>query len=179
MTRLPLVDPATATGRVKTVLDGQAARRGKASAMMRALANSPAALHGLTSFNAALAGGVLPETLREQISIAVAEANHCRTCLAAHTSFGRSAGLSEVELAAARVGASADPRARAALAFALRVMATIGHVGDAELAAVRAAGFGDDAIMEITALVFLNVLTNAVNHVAGTTPDYPEPPPTA
>lgn len=176
MTRLPLVDPAAATGRVKTVLDGQAARRGKASAMMRAVANSPAALYGLASFNAALAGGVLPETLREQISIAVAEANHCRTCLAAHTSFGRSAGLGEAELAAARAGRSANPKAQAALTFALRVMATVGDVADEELAAVRAAGYGDDAIMEITALVFLNVFTNAVNHVAGTAPDYPEPP---
>jgi alkylhydroperoxidase family enzyme len=49
-------------------------------------------------------------------------------------------------------------------------------VSDAELAAVREAGFSDGAIMEIVATVFINVFTNAVNHVAETEPDeWPEP----
>ena len=37
---------------------------------------------------------------------------------------------------------------------------------------VKAAGFSDAAIMEIPAVVFINVFINAVNHIAKTVPDY-------
>lgn len=37
--------------------------------------------------------------------------------------------------------------------------------------AARAASFGDAAMMGIVAVVFINVFTNAVNHLAGTEPD--------
>ena len=144
--------------------------------MVRVLANSPAALGAYFSFGAALGNGVLPAALRERIAIAVAEANGCRTCLAAHTQFGREEGLADDELAAARVAGSADPATRTALRFALAVMRGIGHVSDAELAEINAAGFGDDAVLEIIAVVFINVFTNAVNHVAQTVPDYPVVP---
>ena len=52
-------------------------------------------------------------------------------------------------------------------------MRTIRHVSDATLDEVKAAGFSDAANMKITAVVFINVFTNAVNHIAETIPDYP------
>jgi len=173
MTRIPMIDPATASGRIHTLLDGVATKRGSISNMMRVMANSPAVFDGYLSFGTALGNGVLPAALRERIAIAVAEANACGVCLAVHTYFGRNEGLPDIELSAARDAESADPTAAAALRFALAVMRTIGHVSDAELDEVKAAGFNDAAIMEITAVVFINVLTNAVNHIAETVPDYP------
>jgi AhpD family alkylhydroperoxidase len=106
-----------------------------------------------------------PQPANAQTAIAVAEANGCRTCLAAHTHFGRGEGIPEADLLAAREATSSDPGVAAALSFAMAVMRGIGHVSDTELAAVRAAGFSDGAIMEIVATVFINVFTNAVNHV--------------
>ncbi|HRA36269.1 MAG TPA: carboxymuconolactone decarboxylase family protein, partial [Pseudomonadota bacterium] len=61
----------------------------------------------------------------------------------------------------------------AATRFALSVARNRGNVDGAELAAVRAAGFGDDAILEIVVNVALNVLTNYVNTVAQTEVDFP------
>jgi len=168
-----MIDPAAASGRLRTLLDGIASKRGNVSNMMRVMANSPAALGGYLSFGTALGNGVLPAALRERIAIAVAEANACGTCLAAHTHFGRNEGLPDTELSAARHAESSDPTAAAALRFAMAVMRTIGRVSDAALGEVTAAGFNDAAIMEITAVVFINVLTNAVNHIAETVPDYP------
>lgn len=177
MPRLPLVDPAAVTGRAKTLLDGVAAKRGSVANMPRVLANSPAALGAYLSFSAQLAGGVLSAALRERIAIGVAEANHCTTCLAAHTAFGRQEDLAQRELEAARGFASAEGAAAAALRFARAVLASLGHVSDEEMAAVREAGFGDDAILEIVATVYVNVFTNAVNHVAETPPSHPVPAP--
>jgi AhpD family alkylhydroperoxidase len=175
-----MVDPATATGRAKTLLDGIRAKRGSVANMPRVLANSPAALGGYLSFGAALANGVLPAALRERIAIAVAETNGCLPCLpclAAHTEFGAREGLDAAELEAARGWHSSDPEAAAALRFAAAVLRGHGHVDDAELAALRAAGLGDAAALEIVATVYVNVFTNAVNHVAGTPPSHPVPPP--
>jgi AhpD family alkylhydroperoxidase len=171
MTHIPLLDPTAATGRARAIMDGIAARRGRVPHMIRALGHSPAALAGYSGFHAALGGGVLSAGLRERIAIAVAAANDCRTCLAAHTHFGRGEGVSEQELAAAREGRSADPATEAALRFALAAMRGVGHVPPETVQAARAAGFGDAALMEIVATVFVNVFTNAVNHLAGTEPD--------
>jgi uncharacterized peroxidase-related enzyme len=171
MTHIPLLDPASVSGRARAIMDGIAGRRGRVPHMIRALGHSPAALAGYSAFHASLAGGVLSAGLRERIAIAVAAANDCQTCLAAHTYFGRGEGVEEQELLAARDGRSADPATEAALRFALAAMRGVGHVSAEELAAVRAAGFNDAALMEIVATVFVNVFTNAVNHLAGTEPD--------
>ena len=176
MTTILLLDPAKVTGRATAIMDGVAVSRGIVPNMIRAPAHSPAALAGYTSFHAALGGGVLSAGLRERIGIAVAVANDCHPRLAAHSHFGRTEGVSEQELVAARDGHSADPATAAALRFALIALRGIGHVPEADQAAVRAAGFGDTAMMEIVAVVFENVFTNAVNYLAGTESDaWPEP----
>jgi uncharacterized peroxidase-related enzyme len=171
MTAIALVDPEATTGKLRAMLAGIAARRGgRVPPMIRALANSPAALGAFLRFGAELANGTLTPALRERIALAVAAANDCAPCLATHTMLGAEAGLSPEELAAARAGRSADPTAQAVLSFALAALRGTGHVAPEALAALRAAGFGDDAAMEILATVNINVFTNAVNHLAGTTP---------
>lgn len=112
MTTILLLDPAKVTGRATAIMDGVAVSRGIVPNMIRALAHSPAALAGYTSFHAALGGGVLSAGLRERIGIAVAVANDCHPRLAAHSHFGRTEGVSEQELVAARDGHSADPAPR-------------------------------------------------------------------
>ena len=57
--------------------------------------------------------------------------------------------------------------------FAVKVTEARGRVGDADLAAVRQAGFTDGQIVEIVALVAENVFTNFVNNVARTEIDFP------
>jgi hypothetical protein len=49
-----------------------------------------------------------------------------------------------------------------------------GELSDAEFKAARAAKLTDAEIVEITANVALNILTNYVNHVAQTVVDFPE-----
>lgn len=176
MPRLPAIDPATATGKAKTLLDGIAATLGFAPNLMRTLANAPAALQGYLDLSKALSGTGLSPAMREAIALAVAGENGCQYCASAHTLLGGKAGASADELARNLTGQSADPRVAAALAFARRVVAARGRVSDAELADVRAAGFDDRAITEIVALVAVNVLTNYVNNVARTDIDFPVVP---
>ena len=107
------------------------------------------------------------------VAVAVANANACDYCLAAHTALGRKAGASSEDMRAAQVGDSADPKTAAALAFALKLVASRGQVDDADVAAVRHAGFDDAAIVEILAHVALNLFTNYVNVAFAVPLDFP------
>ena len=83
------------------------------------------------------------------------------------------AGLSDDEIAANRNGSSTDDRAAAAVRFAIKIAETRGQVSDADVAAIRLAGYSDAEVIEIVLHVALNTLTNYVNEVADTTIDFP------
>jgi uncharacterized peroxidase-related enzyme len=142
--------------------------------LFRMVANSPAALEGYLGLSGALAKGSLPAATRERIALAIAEANGCEYCLSAHSYLGRHvAKLSDAEMAANRMGASEDVVADTAVRFARRVLDQRGRVSDAEIQAVRDAGYTDGQIVEIVQHVALNVWTNYVNNVAQTVVDFP------
>lgn len=142
--------------------------------LFRLVANSPAALEGYLGMLGALGKGALPASTRERIALAVAEVNGCAYCLSAHTYLGRNlAKLDDAEMTANRDGASNDPRADAAVRFAVKVAQLRGHVGDEHLQAVRSAGYSDAQVIEIVQHVALNTWTNYVNEVAKTDIDFP------
>lgn len=176
MSRLQALDPTMATGRVPAMFEGVRKKLGLVPNMMRTMGSSAAVLEGYLGLSGALGAGQLPAKLREQIALAVAQANGCDYCLAAHTLLGTKAGLAEGDVVAARRGDANDHRARAAIQFALAVLASRGGVGDSDLERVRGAGFGDGEIAEIVANVALNVLTNYLNRVADTEIDFPKAP---
>lgn len=173
MTRIAPIDHAAAEGRAKELLDGVKASLGAVPNMFRTLAHSPAALDAYLQLSGALGRGAIPGALKESIALALAGENRCEYCAAAHTLIGGKQGLSRDEAAANLAGRSSDPRTAAAVRFALAVSRTRGRVDDAELAAVRAAGFGDGEIAEIVGHVALNTLTNAFNNVSRPDVDFP------
>jgi uncharacterized peroxidase-related enzyme len=142
--------------------------------LFRLVANSPSALEGYLGLNGALGKGAVDARTRERIALAVAEVNACTYCLSAHTYLGKNlAKLDDAEMAANRDGASSDPKAAAAVRFASKVTRERGHVSDADVQAVKAAGYDDAQVIEIVLLVALNTLTNYVNEVAKTEVDFP------
>lgn len=179
MSRLNLIAPESATGKAKELLDAVKGKLGLVPNMTRAMANAPAALNGYLQLSGALAHGALPAKTREQIALAVAEANGCDYCLAAHTAIGKMAGLTADQIRDSRHGTAVDPKADALVRFARKVVDTKGRVTDADLRAVRAAGHDDGAIAEVVAHVALNVFTNYFNQVADTDIDFPRAEPLA
>jgi uncharacterized peroxidase-related enzyme len=142
--------------------------------LFRVVANSPAALEGYLGLNGALGKGELEAATRERIALAVAEVNGCDYCLSAHSYLGKNlAKLSEAEIAANRDGSSTDAKADAAVRFAVKLVKTRGHVSDADVQAVKKAGYSDAQVIEIVLHVALNTLTNYVNEVAKTEIDFP------
>lgn len=173
MPRLAAIDPSTATGKAKDLLDGVHKALGATPNLMRTMASAPSVLQGYLDFSRALSGGVLSGAVREAVALAVAGENACGYCASAHTFLGGKAGVAKDELARNLAGTSGDPKTAAALALARRIVATRGQVADGDLAAARAAGLDDGAVAEIVAMVALNVLTNYTNNVAQTAIDFP------
>lgn len=142
--------------------------------LFRMVANSPVALEGYLSLSAALGKGELPAATRERIALAVAEFNGCNYCLSAHSYLGRNlAKLDDAEMSANRAGRSNDPKADAAVRFAVSVAAQRGHISAGELGAVRTAGYSDAQVIEMVLHVALNTWTNYINEVAQTDIDFP------
>ncbi len=173
MTRLTAIDPKTATGKAKELLDGVQAAIGVTPNLLRTFANSPAALQAYLGFSGALKGGRLGAALGEQIALAVAGENGCEYCASAHTLMGRGAGVADAELTANLDGRSADPKVQAVIDFARAVVRTKGRVEDAQIESLRAHGLDDGDITEIVAHVAINFFTNTFNHVARTDIDFP------
>ncbi|GAB3667841.1 carboxymuconolactone decarboxylase family protein [Actinocorallia lasiicapitis] len=155
------------------LLDEVGARMGRVPNMTKVMANAPVVLSGYLGLSGALDGGALPRPTRERIALAVGAANDCGYCVAAHTFLGRRiAKLSAAEVEAAKAGGSADAKEDAAVAFAVALIDARGAV---DPAAVLAAGWTEEQVLEIVAMVALQTLTNYVNKVAGTENDWPVP----
>jgi uncharacterized peroxidase-related enzyme len=142
--------------------------------MFKAVSNSPAALRSMWGSFGALGAGTLGAKLGEQIAVAIANRNHCEYCLAAHTVLGKNAGATADEMSGAQVGKSSDSRTQAALTFSLKVVEQRARVSQADVDALRAAGFVDEQIVEIMAHIALNIFTNYVNVAFSVPVDFPK-----
>ena len=174
MSRLKPIDPATATGQTKNLLDTVKTKMGLVPNMTKVMANAPAVLEGYLGLSGALSAGLLDAKTREQLALVVAEDNHCNYCLSAHSAIGKMVGLSEPQILASREGHGINDRSTAALLFARQVLDSKGQVTDSQLEAVRSAAFSDGEIAEIIAHVALNVLTNYFNNATQVDIDFPK-----
>lgn len=73
MNQLPTVEPATAQGRARELLDAVQQKLGVTPNMVKAMANSPALLQGYLDFSAALSSGAIPAATAERVALTVAE----------------------------------------------------------------------------------------------------------
>lgn len=173
MPRLQAIDPAAATGRAKELLDGVHKKLGATPNLLRAMANQPAVLDAYLKVGEALGQGRFDAKTREAIALTVAGANGCDYCASAHAAISKGLKVGQTEIESHLAGRSDDPKLQALLTFTGAVVAKRGYVTDADLAAVRASGHDDDAIVETVANVAVNILTNYLNHVAETEIDFP------
>jgi uncharacterized peroxidase-related enzyme len=175
MSRIPT--PATigdAPAASQPLLEGVKKQLGVVPNLFRIVANSPVALQGYVGLFGALNKGALPAATRERIALAIAEINGCDYCLSAHSYFGKNlAKLDDAEIAANRSGISNDPKADAAVRFAVKVAREHGHVSEEDVRVVKLAGYDDAQVIEIVLHVALNTWTNYLNEVAKTDIDFP------
>jgi len=173
MARTAALKPEHVPADSKPTLDVFAKNIGFTPNMMAAFAHSPIAFNAWAALLGSLSKALDVKT-RDSIGLAVSEVNGCNYCLAVHSfTAEHMAKLSPDEIILARQGRANDPKRDAAVQFARKVIETRGHVSDADVEAVRGAGFTEANVMEIIALVAMYSLTNFFNNVFDPEKDFP------
>ncbi len=155
------------------LLDGLQAKLGRVPNIFQTFAHSPAVLDFYMQGSGALGKTSIDAALRESIALTVAGLNGCDYCASAHTAIGKGAGLDDDEAEQNLHAKSNEDKTQAALDFAAKLVQKRGNVSDADIKAVKEAGYDDGAVLEIVAVVAFNIFTNYFNHVADTDVDFP------
>ena len=157
----------------KPTLDAFTKNIGFTPNMLATFAQSPIAFNAWNALRGALSKALDVKT-RDSIGLAVSEVNGCNYCLAVHSfAAEHMAKLPASEIMLARKGHASESKRDAAVQFARKIVETRGHVSDADLRAVRDAGYTDANVMEIVALVAMYSLTNFFNNVFDPEKDFP------
>lgn len=173
MARTAVLNPEQVPAESKATLDAFTKNIGFTPNMMASFAQSPIAFNAWATLLGGLSKALDVKT-RDGIGLAVSEVNGCNYCLGVHSFTAEHlAKLPADEIILARKGHANDPKRDAALQFARKVIETRGQVSDADLKAVREAGYTEANVIEIVALVAMYSLTNFFNNVFDPDKDFP------
>ncbi len=133
-----------------------------------AMAESPALVRGFVDLRLTLAAGELTGAERELVALATSIENGCDYCMAAHSTFALMQGAQEGAVSAARAGeAPADSKLGALYRFARELVASRGHLSQAETQALLDAGYSRGALLEVVAQVGHTTLANLAHNLSG------------
>lgn len=156
----------------KKMLDDVMKLRGKVPNIFKTAAHSPAVLGFLLDGYTALGNTKISAQLRERIALTVAGINACDYCASAHSTMGKMLKLNSEQIRDSLNGIADDAHTTTALTLTKRIVKKQGMLKDEDLADARSAGFSDAEILEILAVVSINIFTNYFNHIAQTDLDY-------
>lgn len=137
-------------------------------------AHGPAALKAVLAADTVLASGSLSKRDQETIKLIVSSVAGCDYCVAAHSVLGKLAGLTPDELKNIRDRrATGDEKRDALIRFVRKLAQSSGTVSDEEFAAIKAAGYSDAQLVEISLAFATTVFTNVFNRINDTEIDFP------
>lgn len=164
-----MLDAATAPADSATLLDGVQKAWGFVPNLHRVLAASPAALEAYGALWGLAEKTGFTAVERNIAYLAIIYENECRYCMAGHTNLSKMAKVPASEIEAIREGRPlADPKLEALRRFAALVTANRGVVSDAEVAAFKAAGYDNRAVLDLLVLAATKLISNYTNHLAET-----------
>jgi len=175
MSRLSVPTIESATGATAEVYAQIKKAVGKVPNTFAAIgAHGPAALKAVLAADAVLASGTLSKRDQETIKLTISSVAGCDYCVAAHSLLGKMSGLKPDELQHIRDGEpTGDAQRDALIRFVRKLVATSGTVSDEEFAAIRAAGYTDAQLVEISLAFATTVFTNVFNRINDTDIDFP------
>jgi uncharacterized peroxidase-related enzyme len=135
----------------------------------RVLAESPAALEAYSTLWRIAEGTRFTAVERNVAYLAIIFENECLYCMAGHTNLSKIAHVEAEYIAAIRDGKPiSNPKLEALRRFAATVTRNRGVVSDAEVAAFKAAGYDNGAILDVLVLAATKLISNYTNHLANT-----------
>jgi uncharacterized peroxidase-related enzyme len=176
ISRLPVPAENELPADVQELFAQNRARPGFVPNVFQAYSLRPAALRGFIALYDALMAeeSGLSKAEREMIAVAVSAENHCHYCLVSHGAAlrvrSKNAQLADTVAANYRA-ADITPRQRAMLDYAVKLTHASATIGPADLDELRAHGFSDADIFDITQVAAFFNYSNRVASALGMQPN--------
>ncbi|MFA5965670.1 MAG: carboxymuconolactone decarboxylase family protein [Sphingomonas sp.] len=167
-----LLDIDTAPAASAEILRGAKKAWGFVPNLNRVLAASPAASEAYAALWGIAEKTSFTPQERNIAYLAIIYENECTYCMAGHTNLSRMAKVADADIYAIREGRElADPRLEALRRFAAQVTRSRGMVGEADVAAFKAAGYTNQSVLDLLVLAATKLISNYTNHLADTPVD--------
>jgi uncharacterized peroxidase-related enzyme len=175
MSRISVPNPETATGATADIYGQIKKAIGSIPNTFAAIgAHGPDALKAIMLADSVLAAGSLSKRDQETIKLVISGVAGCDYCVAAHSLLGKLAGLKPEELKRIRDRQpTGDDKRDALIGFVRKLAASSGTVSDADFAAIKAAGYSDAQLVDISLAFATTVFTNVFNRINDTAIDFP------
>lgn len=135
---------------------------------------APDSLAAVLNTQRALSAGSLSQQDLQTIKLLVSVKAGCDVCIAAHSHVGKLAGLSADTLRAIRGAQTTGDTKRDALArFVSYLLTSSDTVSLDEFNAIRAAGYSDTQLAEMSIAIGVAAITSTFNRINGTKVDFP------
>jgi len=162
----------TAPEASKKILKGVKAKLSFVPNLLGKMAEAPAILEAYTTLAGIFEKADLSATERQVIMMTVNRINGCTYCMAAHSAISRKSGIPEDVIEALRNNTSiADPKLEALRQFTVVMMENHGWPSEADMAAILAAGYTKQTMLEVVLGIGYKTLSNYTNHLAHTEVD--------
>ena len=167
-----MLDAAAAPAASAEILNNVQKAWGFVPNLHRILAESPAALEAYTTLWGIAEKTGFTSQERNLVYLAIIYENECTYCMAGHTNLSRMAKVPDAAISAVREGRQiADPKLEALRQFAARVTRQRGVVSEADVAAFKAVGYDNRAVLDVLVLAATKLISNYTNHLADTPND--------
>jgi uncharacterized peroxidase-related enzyme len=133
----------------------------------------PAALKAILQADAVLARSGLSKQDQETIKLLVSELSGCDYCAAAHTQLAKGTGLPAAVVRQIRAGQPTGDAKRDALVHLVsELVRSSGTISDRDFSAIKAAGYTDQQLVDISLAIAVITFTNVFNRINNTELDY-------
>jgi uncharacterized peroxidase-related enzyme len=137
-------------------------------------AHGPTALKSMLAADAVLAAGNLTKRDQEVTKLVVSDASGCDYCVAAHNYLAGLIGVTAGALKHIREGQpTGDAKLDALVRFVRKLAQSSGTVSDEDFAAIKAAGYSDAQLVDISLAFATTIFTNVFNRINDTEIDFP------
>lgn len=151
---IKVVEPDDAEGRLREIYDETLRKRGQLAAVHKIHSLNPESLRAHMDLYMTLMFGAspVPRRTREMIAVAVSRSNGCAYCVAHHVDAMARYEKRPEHLLAVREGRweSLAPADAAVCRHVEKLTREPASMADADIAALKAAGLGDEEILDIT-----------------------------
>jgi uncharacterized peroxidase-related enzyme len=133
----------------------------------------PAALKAMLHADEVLARSSLSKQDQETIKLLVSELSGCDYCAAAHTQLAKTTGLPPAIVRQIRAGQpTGDAKRDALVRLVGELVRASGTLSDQDFSAIKAAGYTDQQLVDISLAIAVITFTNVFNRINNTELDY-------